>query len=181
MPEGRGILAEIGDDTEILKEAIKRNSTHGQQLAKEEKKNLARKLWESTTVVEIASLLSVSTGIVSSWTTDLEDTRKDEEKQKVIGLYLKCHTQTEIGKELGQSEGNISKILTKFKNEKMKDFNENTTKPPDSFQIYDIWNFSKLDQQLKEFQVKSYPKGELKSMTESEYIQWLDNLTITSV
>jgi hypothetical protein len=37
------------------------------------------------------------------------------------------------------------------------------------------------DIQLKEFQVKGYPDGELKSMTESEYIQFLDNLTIRKI
>ena len=37
------------------------------------------------------------------------------------------------------------------------------------------------DMELKEFQVKSYPEGEIKSMTEIEYIQWLDNLTIRNI
>ena len=83
-------ILNITDDTAILKEAIKRNATHGQQLSREEKKSLARRLWESTIVEDIAKLLSVSTGLVSNWTTDLEDHRKDEEKQKIIELYLKC-------------------------------------------------------------------------------------------
>ena len=64
--------------------------------------------------------------------------------QKIIELYLKCTPQVEIAEILGLNEAKITRILQNIKNNKMKFLTET---PPDSLQVYDVWNFSKLDQQ----------------------------------
>jgi DNA modification methylase len=136
-------ILDITNDTEILKEAIKRNSTHGQQLAIEEKKDLARRLWDTMIVEDMASLLSVSTGIISEWTTDLESAKKDTQRKQIIDLWLKCcYTQDDIANIVELTQGRVAQIINKFKSEKI-----NNEQISESIQIYDIWNFGKLDQQ----------------------------------
>ena len=58
----------------------------------------------------------------------------------LIEPHLKCKTQTEIANIIGVTQGRIAQIINSFKNEKINN-------PPDSLQIYDIWNTGKLDQQ----------------------------------
>jgi len=84
------------------------------------------------TVEDIAFMLSVSNGVVSNWTTDLESAKKESEAEEIIELWLKCKTQDEIANIFGKTQGRIAQIIKNFKNEKINN-------QPESLQIYDIW------------------------------------------
>ena len=135
----------ITEDKDILKEAIKRNANHGRQLTMVEKKKWARYFFDQLTIQEIHDLLQVSTGKISEWTTDLKQAQSEAEKQKVIDLWLACKQQNEIAKETRLTEGRISQILNNFRNEKIKDFENN---PPESLKLFNLWQFPKSSDEL---------------------------------
>ncbi len=132
-------ILDMTDETEILKETIKRNSTHGKQLDMKEKKSLAQKLFSKVAEDEMIALLAVSKRVIYDWTKDQRQEQKDEEKKKIIDLYLKCWTQERIASEIGISIGTVNGIVSKIADmQKLKT-------PPDSLQRYDVWNFNALD------------------------------------
>jgi len=147
--EGRTrIEAEILDidKDKILIEAIKRNATHGKQLTYEEKKWLARRLYEEhhgeLTQKEIAEILAVGNSTVSSWCSDINHKKREERKQKAIELYLdylSYPTQEEVAKALDITQKTVSNYIQNFKNELI------SNPPPDSLQLYNVWRFQQCD------------------------------------
>lgn len=129
----------IVDKAEILKEAIRRNSTHGKQLDREEKKALARRLFESCEISEIQALLGVGKSSVYTWTEDLLAERNAEQEAEMLRLYLKMWTQERIAEELGCTQKTVSNALVKIPEL------EKLLTPPESLKVYDVWNFAKLD------------------------------------
>jgi len=146
--EGRTrIEAEILDidKDKILIEAIKRNATHGKQLTYEEKKWLARRLYEEhhgeLTQKEIAEILAVGNGTVSSWCSDINQRKREERKQKAIELYLdylSYPTQEDVAKALDIGRTTVTGYVEKLKSE----LSDN---PPDSLQLYNVWRFQQCD------------------------------------
>jgi hypothetical protein len=131
----------LGDltDSEIIRESIRRNAAHGQQLSAADKRRLAGKLWPTldrkTRVAELAELLSVSDRAVQDWTKDARAQEKKEQQAKAWDLWLNCHTQQEIAEQLGIPQQTIADWLT----EKRKD--AESGKAPESQQHFDIWQF----------------------------------------
>jgi len=127
----------------ILFEATKLNSKHGLQLSKKEKRRLSQRFYQNgIKIQEIASVLSVSSGIVSEWLSDLiQDIKKEQEKQ-IIDLHLKCLTNIEIGSKVGLSDVRVGQILNNFISENTSKISQN---PPESLQLFNVWNFGKRE------------------------------------
>jgi len=105
----------------VLWEATRLNAAHGRQLSKDEKRRLARLFYKDNgcTLQEISEVLAVSEGTLSRWLRDVIQQTREEQKQKIIELYLDARlTQKEIAQEIGLSESQTSRILQKIKNEK---------------------------------------------------------------
>ena len=132
-------ILDIEDETEILKEAIRRNAIHGKQLDMKEKKVLAQKLFDKIDDPEMLTLFAVSKSVIYNWTTKQRYERDEMEKAMLVSLYLKCWTQQRIAKKMEISQKTVSNALVEIP--KM----EKLLKPPESIQRYDVWNFSALD------------------------------------
>lgn len=135
-------IVQVSEPGDILREAIKRNVMHGRQLTMSEKRRWARKFFSDLTVEEASELLSVSTGKISEWTTDLQQEQREEEKARIIDLWLQCKTQGEIAHIIGKDQSHVSKIITNFRNEKNHILSQT---PPDSLRVFNLWSFGKAE------------------------------------
>lgn len=130
---------DLGDltDDEILRESVRLNATHGQQLSKADKAKLARQLWpafdRTSAVAEIAELLSVSERSVQLWTREARDAAKAELQAEAWDLWLDCMTEQEIADRIGSKQQTVNGWLTEKRNS--ADFGT----PPESRQHFDIW------------------------------------------
>lgn len=138
----------LGDlaDAEIIRESIKRNATHGQQLTRGDKKRLAGQLWVTfgdfkTTdrVREIRDLLAVSERIVQEWTKDARKAEKEAQQAKAWDLWLDCLSTRQIGDALGLNHDTVATWLS----EKRED--AEFRQAPASRQHFDIWSFTHAD------------------------------------
>ncbi len=141
--EGRTEIAaeNLGDltDVEIIRESIRRNASHGQQLAAKDKQRLAGQLWptldKATRVAELAELLSVSERTVRDWTKDARKAESDAQRAQAWDMWLNCLTQQAIADEIGADQTTISEWLGK-----MAGLPE-SLEPPESRQHFDVWSF----------------------------------------
>lgn len=126
----------------ILWEATRLNAAHGYQLSPEDKKRLARIFFETNGIAktEIADVLAVSSATVTNWTRDLQEAKDAERDKTIIGLYLRCLTETEIADKVGLKQPRTHEIIDKFKTE----FTDN---PPESLQLFNVWYFPRRDPQ----------------------------------
>jgi hypothetical protein len=102
-------------EDQILVEAIKRNSIHGKQLTQEEKRSLAVRLYSKRTQEEIAKILAIDQSTVSKWFSRLEEARREEQRKRVLDLYLRGCTQQEIADKIGRKQGTIAEIIGNMK------------------------------------------------------------------
>ncbi len=146
LEERKEIDAEYLDipKEQILWEATKRNSEHGLQLSLTEKKRLARYFFENNDVLkkDIAAILAVSSAAVTQWTRDLQQEKDEELEKAIVDCYLACMTYEEIKSKLDTNDPKISSTLKKLKDKFLK-----SPYIPDSLQVFNVWNFSKLDTQ----------------------------------
>ena len=115
------IIIETKGDTELLELAIERNAQHGLQLSQDDKKKMARRLYESTAYASqkereqrkayLADILSVSERIVRQWLERMDKDAKAELRQRAFNMWLACHTQQEIADEIGYSKPAVNAFL----------------------------------------------------------------------
>lgn len=131
------------DEQEIFIEAIKRNSSHGKQLAMDEKARLAPRLYMmGVSIDEIPHILAVGKSKAYDWTQKLRDNEKDERNAEIIELYLQCHSSRDIEKKLDVSDTTIQRVI--------QNSISGNLKQPDNLQLYNIWNIRGLSlDQLK--------------------------------
>jgi hypothetical protein len=124
-------------DSEIIRESIRRNATHGQQLAAKDKARLAGMLWptidKSTRTAELAELLAVDERSIERWTKDARKAEKDALQDKAWDLWLDCYTGQEIARDVGVDEATVSRWLQQRQVSEMQ--------PPDSRQHFDVWSW----------------------------------------
>lgn len=130
------------EGSEIFIEGLKRNAYHGKALTMKEKRSAARKIFEDGYGNEskIAKLLAVSEGSISKWVQDIRQEKMRERNEQILELYLACYTEEEIADRFEIARTTVNTIVNKFKNE----FSDS---PPDSYQLYNVWNFPKADRQ----------------------------------
>lgn len=143
------IVKEISKE-DILLEAIKINNKHGKQLTMNDKRILARKLFDDQlTNEDIGDLLAVNLRTIQEWTKDKRQIKTKEQEEKILQLYLQAKTQEEIAKELEVSQKTISNSMSNSKKRVHALFTI-----PDSLQVSNIWRFSSRDSR---FGIKDYP------------------------
>lgn len=133
-------------DAEIVRESIKRNSSHGYQLTRQDKKKLAGQLWQSfgdsgqsERVKEIAALLAVTERTVQEWTKEARKAEKEAQQAKAWDLWLECHSDRDISKMMSIADRTISEWLREKRNS--ADF----AQPPDSREHFDVWQFASAE------------------------------------
>lgn len=139
---------DLGDltDAEIIRESIRRNASHGQQLTRQDKQRMAGQLWKSldhldsgARVQDIAALLAVSERSVQAWTKDARKAERDEQQAKAWDMWLDCNSQSDIADAVGVTQQAVSQWLQQ--NAELREFVE----PPESRQHFDVWQFATAD------------------------------------
>jgi hypothetical protein len=141
-------------DAEIVRESIKCNASHGQQLSAADKKALATKLWEpfahlrkEARIDEIAALLSVTPRIVEIWTKDVRAAEKAAAEDRAYDLWLDCLSQREIAEIIGREFPAFADVehttIGRWFGAKANLFAN--APPPESRQHFDIWQFQAAD------------------------------------
>lgn len=135
-------------DAEIIRESIKRNATHGQQLTRQDKQRMAGQLWStfghmptSERVDEIVQLLAVSRDAVERWTKDERQAEKRSLRERAWDLHLNCLPDKEIGDTIGVTDKTAKQYYSEFS--ASADFSE----PPESRQHFDVWQFPTTDRE----------------------------------
>ena len=110
-------VTETESDAQLLELAIQRNASHGLQLSRRDKQDLAKRLYASAGQREkkalkerLPGILSVDPRTLNRW---LARTVKDENarlREKAFDLYLRCHTFREIGETLGVPYQTVQKM-----------------------------------------------------------------------
>jgi hypothetical protein len=129
----------LGDltDTEILKESVRRNATHGRQLETGDKKRMADQLWRQGTrdEADLCDLLSITPKTCKEYLRDAKRDEKAEQKAHAWDLHLNCLTQKAIARKIGVAVGTINGWLSDFQSV------GNLNEPPESRQHFDVWTF----------------------------------------
>lgn len=112
-------VTETKSDAHYLELAVERNSAHGLQLSQEDKRNMARFIYNATPVKErekekkeLAKILSVSERTVRDWLSRIDKDSKEARSQKIFELWLACHTQEEIAEIVGLSQPRTNEVLS---------------------------------------------------------------------
>jgi DNA modification methylase len=124
-------------DVEILKESLKRNSSHGRQLETSDKKRNADLLYRqgTTDYDEIADLLSISVETAKTYCRDARRDEKADQQAKAWELWLDCLDSKDIAAQLDIPDRTVREWI-----------GEKRTSPdfataPESRQHFDVWNF----------------------------------------
>ncbi|MEJ7569558.1 MAG: DNA methyltransferase [Gaiellaceae bacterium] len=139
-------VEDLGDipDAEILRESIRRNATHGQQLAIADKRRLAGKLWlmafadlpGPARMAEVASLLSVSERSVERWTQEARKYEKQLQRERAWDLWLNCFSYRQIAEQIGVDDTTVAEWCAGFATDV-------GNPAPDPLPHADVWTFGK--------------------------------------
>lgn len=144
-------VEDLGDlsDAEIIRESIKRNATHGQQLTRQDKQRMAGQLWQTLAHLksdertkDIAELLAVSERSVQAWTKDARKSERDEAQARAWDMWLDCNDFRSIAKALG---GPDEDTVGRWVSAKAQDCGN--ADAPESRQHFDVWQFATADKE----------------------------------
>jgi hypothetical protein len=90
-------------DIEIRKESIRRNASHGQQLATTDKRANADWLYRQGTrdPAELMELLSITRSTLDTYLRDAKRDEKEQGKAKAWEMWLDCFSYRQVGEVLG--------------------------------------------------------------------------------
>ena len=165
-------VTETSGDAHFLELAIRRNAAHGLQLSLEDKKDMARRIYNGTPEREregkkadLAFTLSVGERTVRSWLSRIDKDTKEARDKRIFAMWLACHTQQEIADTEGMPRKTVDDAMADFGEigklaNSAKAAAEHATDfaPP----IYNIWK-----QQEKTAGGKHFGNSE---------VRWVDNL-----
>lgn len=168
----RAIVTPTRSDAELLELAIERNATHGLQLSRDDKRDMARRIYNATpekdrdaVKVRLAKILSVSERTVRDWLSRIDKDAKEARDRRIFDLWLACWTAEEIAADVGVERSTATKLAEEFvnignlaKNHKADAEHATDFTPP----IYNIWK-----QQEKTAGSSHFGNSE---------VRWLDNL-----
>jgi hypothetical protein len=115
------VVVETRGDADLLERAIESNAKHGLQLSQTDKRDMARRIYNSTPEAEreakktaLAKILSVSSRTVREWLSRIDKDAKEARNRRIFDLWLACWTQQEIADETGIDQGDLSKLVSTF-------------------------------------------------------------------
>lgn len=174
----RAIITETTGDAHLLELAIKSNATHGLQLSQEDKKDMARRIYNgtpekerATKKKELAIILSVSEKTVNNWLSNIDKDARDARNKRIFGMWLACYTQEEIAQAEGlprqtvtdylsglAENGNVSESGKTEENDGDHPFKLSKSEKADAehatdfdVPIYNIWSFQKKSNAVSHF------------------------------
>jgi transposase len=141
-------------DAEIMREAIVRNASHGQQLSRADKKREAGKFWDAfknldpkERTTEIAQLLAVRESSVYEWTKEARKNEKESLQEKVWQLHLSCLSQRQITDATGTPQKTVTDWLSDFSKSGIfaQPPSRTDAQPWGNVQHFDVWSFQSND------------------------------------
>lgn len=163
------IITETSSDSQLLELAIERNASHGLQLSQEDKRDMARKIYHTTSERDrdekkkhLAEILSVSERTVRGWLSRIDKDSKEARNKRIFDLWMKCYTQEEIADRENIHKDSVSEICRKMaelpESDKPSANHLTDFEPP----IYNIW--------------KQQDKSQGSNHFGNSETRWLDNL-----
>ena len=143
-------------DAEIMREAVTRNASHGQQLSVADKRLLAAQWWRTFNHLEpaereqeIAELLAVNAKTVQRATKDARKEEKQELQEKVWQLHLSCLSQRQITDATGTPQKTVTDWVSDFGQLSIfaQPPSATTAHPWGSIQHFDVWSFASNDRE----------------------------------
>ncbi len=112
------LVTQTRSDAHLLELAIERNATHGLQLSRDDKRDMAHKIYSATPERErdkakkhLAKILSVSERTVRGWLSDVDKRAKDARNDRIFNQWLACRTFDEISEREGCDKATVSRAL----------------------------------------------------------------------
>ncbi len=149
-------VTETKSEAEFLQLAIARNAKHGQQLTREEKKDLANRLFFQLSPQVICETLAISDRTFRTYTAATARQRDAELNRKIFELWLSCRSQQHIAESLQTDQARVSRVLEEvMQNGKLTDLHifrdfEGTSEDSGR-RIYTVWNFPKANNEVRHF------------------------------
>jgi hypothetical protein len=114
------IVTNTSNETELLELAIARNAAHGLQLSQEDKRDMARRIYNATPERDrdtkkkhLATVLSVSERTVRDWLSNIDRDSKAARDQRIFDLWMACYSQEEIAAQCGCDRSDVDNFLRK--------------------------------------------------------------------
>jgi hypothetical protein len=143
-------------DAEIMREAITRNASHGQQLSRQDKAREAGRLWKAFENLEpgerekeIADLLAINVKTVQRATKDARKEEKQAMQEKVWQLHLSCLSQRQITDATGTPRKTVDDWVGDFGQLSIfaQPPGRTDAQPWGSIQHFDVWSFASNDRE----------------------------------
>jgi len=163
------ITTETTSDSHLLELAIERNASHGLQLSQEDKRDMARKIYHTTSERErddkkkhLAKILSVSDRTVRGWLSRIDKDSKEARNRRIFDLWMQCYTQEEISDRENVAKSQVNEICSKMA--ELPESNKPAASHLTDFDppIYNVW--------------KQQEKSKGSSHFGNSESRWLDNL-----
>lgn len=165
-------VVETASDADLLEKAIETNATHGLQLSQSDKKDMARKIYNTTPERErdekkkhLAKILSVSERTVRDWLSRMDKDAKEARNRRIFEMWMACYTQQEIADAVGMTNQQVSQITAELpeigklaKTDAAAAEHATDFEPP----IYNVW--------------KQQSKSEGSNHFGNSEVRWVDNL-----
>jgi len=154
----KAVVTKTASDMELLSLAIRRNATHGLQLADKDKRTMAVRLFhsgEGLTKEQIAETLSVSLRMVTSYLSDVEAELRKRRKEKIFDMWMACYSLEEIGEAVGVTAKTVDNEIRECVNletlPKLQKVSSSFQDADFETPIYNIWTFSKKSNAVSHF------------------------------
>jgi DNA methylase/ParB/Sulfiredoxin domain len=168
----RATVTETAGDSHFLELAIIRNASHGLQLSLEDKRDMARRIYNGTPERErdgkkaqLASILSISERSVRNWLSRIDKDANDARNKRIFDKWLSCWTQQEIADDEGTSHQTVMRLVQDFVQDgKLSGMDKANADHAADFSppIYNVWK-----QQEKTPGLSHFGNSE---------VRWVDNL-----
>lgn len=165
-------IIETTSDADLLEKAIETNATHGLQLSQQDKRDMARRIYNSTPDGQrdekkkaLAKILSVSERTVRDWLSRIDKDAKEQRKQKIFDLWLAGYSTDEIASATGASKADVSGVCSQMAElPNLNKLQQSAADHATDFEvpIYNIW--------------KQQSKSEGSSHFGNSEVRWVDNL-----
>lgn len=165
----RVVVTPTKTDAELLELAIVRNAKHGLQLSREDKRDMARRIYSVTPERErdekkkqLARILSVSRSTMHERLSRIDKDSKAAREKRIFEMWMTYHSMQEIADAVGIHKDTVSEICRKFpeleNSDKVAADHATDFDPP----LYNVWK-----QQEKTGGSKHFGNSE---------VRWVDNL-----
>jgi len=146
----------VEEERAIFSLAVELNSTHGQQLSIEHKRQSVVRFYSQYgfSIEEAAKKVSVRKETALKWTKSIRQEEQRKQDETVFDMYLACHTQKEIAEGVDLDQTTVARkmedLCEKFpgtKRIKLSKFEEDDWKPP----LHNVWRYSQKTNAVHHF------------------------------